>query len=178
MDTLVAIDLPIVYVYAIIAPLNSVGSESEGHLSFARHPAKMDKYLAEYRYNIKWIDRLMWPINQNFLNPSWKPKNPILRFLYNWQIWYGCTWIVVYLYLIVAHGKMAGLNMVSAQIWCVMCVMQMEAKIINGEVQKKKLMKLLKWCEELYTMDYGEEYKQVVLGLFEKTNRIITFCIR
>lgn len=138
----------------------------------------MDKYLAEYRDNIQLIDRLMWPLNQNFLKPSWKPKNKVLRFLYAWQIWYGCTWIGVYIYLIVCHGKLAGMEIISQQIWCVMSVMQMEAKIINGWLQKDKLMRLLKWCEDLYTMDYGKEYAKVVLDVFAKTNRTITFCVR
>lgn len=151
---------------------------SQPHLSFPYQRVKMDKYLAEYRDNLLLIDRLMWPLNQNFLKPSWQPKNLIPRFLFRWQMWYGCSWIGIYIYLIVGHGKLAGLALVSQQIWCLMTIIQMEAKVINGAWQKDKMLQLLKWCERLYTMDYGEDYATVVLSVFAKTNRSISFCVR
>lgn len=137
----------------------------------------MDTFHKQFQSNIQLIDHLMWPLNQNFLH-SVKPKSILGWFGHLWPIWYGCTWIVVYMYLIGAHGKQAGIEMVSQQIWCVMAVIQMEAKIINGLFQKQKLLELFDWCEHCYTMDYRSEYARVVRDMFTKTDGHITWCIR
>lgn len=137
----------------------------------------MERYLQEYRRNIVLIDKLLRPINQGFLNPI-RPKTLWGWFLHTWPIWYGSIWLVIYTYVIFGHGKQAGLEIISQQIWSMMCVTQLVAKLINGVIQIKKLKDLFNWCEHCYTMKYRPEYLAIVLGVFAKTNKNITMWIR
>lgn len=137
----------------------------------------MDKFVTEYHKNLRLIDQLLRPINQGFLNPV-RPKSVCGWFLHMWPIWY-CTFCVCsYTYLILVHGKLAGLRLVSQQLWFTVCAVQLVAKLVNGVVQSGKLLALFKWCEECYTMDYRAEYREVVLMVFERTNLYINCCIR
>lgn len=136
----------------------------------------MDKFLIKYRKNVVLIDTFLRVVNQGFLKPI-RPKTILGWFRHIWPIWYCSIWLAFYTYLIFAEGKQAGLELVSQQIWCMMCVAQLLAKLINGVLQVKKLQDLFKWCEECYTIPY-EEYEKVVLDLYEKRDGYITICIR
>lgn len=135
----------------------------------------MRDFAAEYQRNIKFIDSCLIPLNQGVLKPI-RPKSVLGWFFHIWPIWYGCIWLCVYTYLI--FGQRAGLALISQQIWCMMCVTQLVAKLINGVVNIKKLKALFQWCNEVYTTKYDPEYQNVVNGVFEKTNIYITWAIR
>lgn len=137
----------------------------------------MDKYLQEHKRNIVLIDTILRPLNQGFLNPI-RPKRLVGWIVHTWQIWYCSSWLAFYIYLIFGHGKKAGLELISQQIWCSMSVMQLVAKLFNGVFQMRKLQDLFKWCEECYTMKYRPEYVDIVTGVFARTNAYITICIR
>lgn len=135
------------------------------------------KSLEEFRRNVVFIDKLLRPINQGFLNPI-RPTTLRGWFVHVWPIWYGSMWVVIYWYLILVHGKQAGLTLISQQIWTVMALMQFVAKLVNGVFQVRKLQELFKWCENCYTMDYHTDVKVAVNGVFRKTNTYISTCIR
>lgn len=135
------------------------------------------KYLEEFRRNVVHIDKLLRPINQGFLMPI-RPTSIFGWFWHIWPIWYCSLWVGIYTYLVFCHGGQAGLSLVSQQIWCMMCVAQLVAKLINGVLQVTKLQDLFKWCEECYTMDYDQEYVPIVNGVFKRTNVYITTWIK
>lgn len=136
----------------------------------------MDKFLIQHRQNVVLIDIILRINNQGFLKPV-RPTSILGWVRHTWPIWYLSIWLTGYMYLIFGHGKKAGLELVSQQIWCAMTVAQVMTKLINGSLQVEKLQDLFKWCEECYTMSYGE-YEKVVLELYEKRDKYITMCIR
>lgn len=141
------------------------------------HQSRMDKFITEYRKNLKLINQLLRPINQGFLNPV-RPKSVCGWLLHMWPIWYCSCCVCFYTYLILVHGKLAGLKLVSQQLWFTVCAVQLVAKLVNGVVQRGKLLALFKWCEVCYTMDYRTDYREVVLMVFERTNLYISSSIR
>lgn len=136
----------------------------------------MDKFLVQYQRVVVIIDRLLRLVNQGFVQPV-RPTSIFGWFRHIWPIWYACIWLVIYTYLIFGHGKQAGLELVSQQIWCMMCVVQVTAKLTNGVLQVEKLQDLFKWCEECYTMDY-QEYTDIVISVFEKTHSNVMTALR
>lgn len=130
----------------------------------------MKQYLIDFHKTMKLADRLLSPINQGVLSSTEK-KGFFRNLLQLWAIWYNSAWVTFYFYLI--FGEQAGLAIVSEQIWCLMSVMQLLAKLINGVVQKHKLEELMKWCEGVYTTKYKSDYKE----MFEKTCNRASFLI-
>ena len=135
----------------------------------------MRNYLSEYVENIKLMDWVLKPANQGVLQ-SMVHVTPWGRFLQLWPIAFISFWIAFYTYLI--FGQMAGLAIISQQLWCLMSILQIAAKLVNGLVQRGKLEELLQWCEGIYTATYKEKYRGIVYGVFEKTNFFIKMCIR
>lgn len=136
---------------------------------YSTHGA-MKPYMEDFHKTMKLADRLLSPLNQGVLSSS--EKTGFFRMLLRlWAIWYNCAWVAFYFYLI--FGERAGLAIVSEQIWCLMSVMQLLAKLINGVVQRDKLKELLKWCEGVYTTKYKPDYEEI----FEKTCNRASFLI-
>lgn len=135
----------------------------------------MRNYLEEYRGNIKFTNTLLWPINQGIFK-SVPPTTILGLVVYLWPIWYNCIWILYYSYLIFAEK--ADLLIVCEQIWCLMTIVQLMAKLLNGLIQNAKLQQLMKWCEENYTTKYKTQYEGTVNNVFDKTNIYISLCIR
>lgn len=132
-------------------------------------------YTEEFFGNIRLLDRLLKPIGQGIINYQ-RPRTICAWIRSTWPIWYNCCWIVFYTYLIMVEK--AEPRILSQQILSLMCITQLVAKLLNGVVNYAQIKNLLRWCEEIYTAQYRDEYKSVVNGVFEKTNFNITLCIR
>lgn len=134
-----------------------------------------NKYVQEFYANIKFAELLMRPLQQRI----WNTDNPtsVLGWLINlWPIWYITLWVSIYTYFI--FSQRAGLAIVAEQVWCLMSVTQILAKLVNGVLKKHSLKRLMQWCEEIYAMDYKDQYQPLVHGVFEKTNIFIYLCTR
>lgn len=142
----------------------------------------MSNYLKEYHRIVQLTDTFLTPVRQGVLISSQnnikahKKDGFICRLLNGGPILYISLWVGIYVYCI--FGEHAGLEIVSEQLWCLMSITQILAKLINGVVQRDKLKELLGWCEGNYTFAYRKEYKAIVNGVFEKANTVISFCCR
>lgn len=135
----------------------------------------MRNYLAEFHRNLDLTERLLSHVNQSIKNPP-APKGFIEWFRNLFPITYCTFWIVLYTYLMFFED--GGLDLIVQQIWCMMSIMQVWAKMINSIVQQKKITELLAWCENVYAAPYKPDYKPIVNNIFEKTNFIIALLLK
>lgn len=134
----------------------------------------MRNYSAEFYANLKLCDSFLRPFNQGVLVAD---NSKGLRWFLNlWPIWYSCLWIALYTYLILVES--AGPVIVSQQMLSMFCIVQLAVKQLNGKLQWDLLRRLLKWCEEIYTVKLKPEYQTMVNRVFDETNSTITMCIR
>lgn len=135
----------------------------------------MRNYASEFAANIKFLDSFLAPFNQGILTRA--PNCSLLRQLVNlWPVWYSCLWVALYAYLILSQR--AGPEIVSQQMLSMFCIVQLVAKQLNAKFQVDLLRKLLRWCEDVYTVRLQRELQAVVDSVFEETNQTITQCIR
>lgn len=136
---------------------------------------RMRNYIEDFHTNIKFIELLMKPLRQRVWNTD-NPSSIIGWIIHIWPIWYISMWVLIYVYFILAQR--AGLVTASEQIWCLMSITQILAKLINGVLKKESLRKLMQWCEVTYSTQYKDKYRNIIHEIFENTNIYIYLCIR
>lgn len=136
----------------------------------------MRDYQQEYSRNIKEINWLLWPLNQEILK-SQTPSSVLGWFLHLWALWYTLAWILFFTYLVFVES--AGLQIMAQQLWCLSALIQVLVKYVNKVVQAKKVNQLIGWCAGVYDGPKQKaNYAQVINDVFDKTNFYISFCIR
>lgn len=135
----------------------------------------MRNYLAEYESNIKLTHRLLDPLNQGLIKSE--PPAGFLQWTFHYLPFiYNTSWMLFYFYLIFAQR--ISLETTCEQLWCLMTIVQLFAKMLNGFVNRNQLEKLLEWCRDNYTTKYKYKYQVIVDRVWEKNNVLIAMCIR
>lgn len=137
-------------------------------------PVTMSSFLQDFYRNILFANKFLRLLNQpiNFHTPRFI----LAKIFHLWPIWYNSFVVAGYIYLI--FGQSAPLEIFSQQLWTVMTIFQVLAKLTNRRMHDKEFQTLLKWCEEKYTLRFRPEYQEIVDDTFLKTNRYITLFIR
>lgn len=135
----------------------------------------MRDYLEEYHKNLVLIDRFLIPMGQSVLRKD-KSRNILWNLLFNWAIIYCIVWECIYMYLMFVED--ADIVLLSGQFWCMMTIMQTLSKLISGAMGRSTTLRLLRWCEDLYTAKHKPKYQRLIDKVFEETNKYVGLCVR